>query len=176
MVIDGISEAVVVDRREDGREAWLAAYVTLHDGSLLTSDAILREVATRVPGYMVPATVSMLDALPLSPNGKVDRRRLPLITPTHAESAEGRAPRTPVEHQLVGLWQDVLRRERVGIDENFFALGGDSLLAMQMVSRAARVGLALSPKDLFLHQSVAALAVHVRPIADTTTAAGSRTM
>ena len=171
VVIDGVSEAVVVDRRDDGREAWLAAYVTLQDGSSLTPDDILREVATRVPGYMVPATVSRLDALPLSPNGKVDRRRLPLVTPTHTESAEGRAPRTTVEHQLVGLWQDVLRRERVGIDENFFALGGDSLLAMQMVSRAARVGLALSPKDLFLHQSVAALAVHVRPIADTTTAA-----
>lgn len=163
VVIDGVSEAVVVDRRDDGREAWLAAYVTLHEEAALTPDDILHAVSARVPGYMVPATCSILDALPLSPNGKVDRKRLPLVVPIFADDTHGGVPSTPLERALATLWQDVLRRDRVGIDENFFALGGDSLVAMQMVSRAARMGLVFSPKDLFQHQTIAALAEHVSP-------------
>jgi amino acid adenylation domain-containing protein/non-ribosomal peptide synthase protein (TIGR01720 family) len=155
--VPGIREVVVVDRRDQARGAWLAAYVVAQDGVTLDTADVLRQATRCIPAYMVPATCTRLEALPLSPNGKVDRKRLPLVEASEQHAAVTRTPRSQAESQLVTVWQDVLRRPSIGIDDNFFTLGGDSLLAMQVVARAARLGLSLTPRELFTHQTVAEL-------------------
>ncbi|MGY6217871.1 phosphopantetheine-binding protein, partial [Methylolobus aquaticus] len=94
----------------------------------------------------------------------LDRRALP--APERASTAT-LAPRTPTEAQLAAIWQEVLGLDSVGVSDNFFALGGDSILSLQVVSRARAVGYALSPKDLFRHQTLAALAAVAQPLATT---------
>jgi amino acid adenylation domain-containing protein/non-ribosomal peptide synthase protein (TIGR01720 family) len=112
----------------------------------------------RLPDYMIPSAFVLLDALPLSPNGKVDRQALPM--PDHTRSAlEGTyvAPQTPVEELLAQIWAEVLHLERVGVHDNFFALGGDSILSIQVVSRVNRAGLQIMPRHIFQYQTIAEL-------------------
>ncbi|MET8010137.1 non-ribosomal peptide synthase/polyketide synthase [Streptomyces sp. NPDC005271] len=121
--------------------------------------ASLRDFLGRIlPPHMVPSAFATLDALPLTPNGKVDRRALPDPDPAPSSGAGHVAPRTPLESRIATIWADVLGLERVGVHDNFFDLGGDSILSIQVVSRARQAGLRLSTKDLFTHQTVAALA------------------
>ncbi|MER6077213.1 non-ribosomal peptide synthase/polyketide synthase [Streptomyces sp. NPDC001833] len=122
----------------------------------LDSAALRAHAAAALPAYMVPAAVVTLDALPLTPNGKLDRRALP--APDFAAEVTGTRPRTPLEETLGALVAEVLGLERVGVDDDFFALGGDSIVAMQLVARARAAGLAFSPRDVFRHKSVAGLA------------------
>jgi aryl carrier-like protein len=111
---------------------------------------------------MGPATFVTLPALPLSPNGKVDRKALPAPGRTRVERGEDEAPRTPAEIVLAGIWEQVLGIPRPGLHDNFFELGGDSILAVQVVFRAREAGLALEARDLFrfptLRESAAATA------------------
>ncbi|MDX3187036.1 non-ribosomal peptide synthase/polyketide synthase [Streptomyces sp. MN03-5084-2B] len=142
-----VAEAVVITR--DRR---LVAYV------VAAGKPDLRAWLQRdLPDYMVPSAFVTLDALPLSANGKVDRKALPEPV---AEPVTGYVPpRTETERVLAEVWADVLGVPGVGVEDNFFELGGDSILSIQVVSRARRHGLALTPRDLFAHQTVAALAV-----------------
>ena len=112
----------------------------------------LREV---LPDYLVPTAFVALDALPTTPSGKIDRQALP--EPEITATAQV-APRTPVERQLAEVWSQVLGVEPVGVEDNFFGLGGDSILSIQIVSRARAAGLRLTSKDIFLHQTIAELA------------------
>ena len=141
--------------REDGGERRLVAYV-VGDGVEGTDfRAHLRE---RLPDYMVPSAFVPLDAIPLTPNGKLDRAKLP-APDASARPAEGYAePRTRTERVLAELWAEVLRLERVGIHDNFFALGGDSILSIQIIARAAQAGVRVTPKQMFVHQTIADLA------------------
>ncbi|HEU0079335.1 MAG TPA: condensation domain-containing protein, partial [Longimicrobiaceae bacterium] len=118
----------------------------------------LREhLAAHLPEHMVPSALVALDALPLGANGKVDRARLP--APGEApRSEEHVAPRTPAEEVLAGIWREVLRADRVGVHDSFFELGGDSILGIQVVARARAAGLHLTPRQVFEHPTVAALA------------------
>jgi amino acid adenylation domain-containing protein/non-ribosomal peptide synthase protein (TIGR01720 family) len=113
----------------------------------------------RLPEYLVPGTFVLLDTLPLTPNGKLDRAALPapLIEPDDAFVA----PRTPVEQALAEIWAQTLGLPKVGVHANFFALGGDSILGMQIIARAQQVGWRITPKQLFQHQTVAELAAVV---------------
>jgi amino acid adenylation domain-containing protein/non-ribosomal peptide synthase protein (TIGR01720 family) len=160
-----VRDAAVVDRRDRGDGgAYLAAYVSVRDPAI-TGDRILEQLAARLPEYMVPSTCSVLAELPLTPNGKIDRRALPAPERTGRDGIAAPAPpRTADERLLADVWRDVLGVDEPGIHDNFFAAGGDSILSMQLVSRASRVGLTLTPRDVFQHQTIAGLAALARPV------------
>ncbi|RSM90878.1 non-ribosomal peptide synthetase, partial [Streptomyces sp. WAC 01325] len=151
----GVAEAAVVAREDRPGDQRLVAYVV----SEAELGAELREFAsTRLPDYMVPSAVVRLPAIPLTANGKLDRRALP--APEYATS--DRAPRTREEEALSAIFAEVLGLERVGVDDDFFALGGHSLLATRIVNRArAELGTELGIRDLFEAPSVSALAARV---------------
>ena len=112
-----------------------------------------------LPEFMIPGAFVVLDAFPLTPNGKVDRQALPSPDEQRLElEVEFVAPRTAVEQTLADIWQQLLNVERVGINDNFFELGGDSILSIQIIARAAQAGIRLTPKQLFQHQTIAELA------------------
>ncbi|WPZ32673.1 amino acid adenylation domain-containing protein [Thalassobaculum sp. OXR-137] len=152
----GVDDAVVLLTGE-GEHRRLVGYAA---GPGLDADALRAELRADLPDYMVPAHLIVLDALPLNANGKLDRKALPEPAPGAAPE-DYTPPRTPRETVLAGIWAAVLGRDRVGRDDNFFALGGDSILSVQIVAQARRAGLAFGVRDLFRHQSVAALAPHV---------------
>lgn len=127
---------------------WLVASTSL------STDKLRSDLALRVPDYMVPADFIALDAIPLNANGKPDIARLPLPdAPVSQDSYE--APRDAVEIAFAEIWQDVLQVERVGIHDNFFALGGDSILNLQIIARAHQSGMKLTPKQLFENRTIA---------------------
>ncbi len=110
----------------------------------------------KLPGYMIPSHFTVLETLPLTPNGKVDRRALPHPEVDLDNTYVG--PRNEIEELLVRVWEQILPVERVGVYDNFFALGGDSILSIQIVARANQAGLRLTPRQMFAHQTIAALA------------------
>ncbi|MEV6971962.1 amino acid adenylation domain-containing protein [Kitasatospora sp. NPDC093806] len=150
----GVEQAVVTVREDDG-ERRLVAHVVVADPAVT---GLLRErLAESLPEYMVPSAVVALEALPLTAQGKLDRKALP--APELGGRTEGRAPRTPTEEILCGLFADVLDVERVSVDDDFFAIGGHSLLATKLVSRArSALGVELPIRALFEQKTVAALA------------------
>ncbi|MFC5754850.1 condensation domain-containing protein, partial [Actinomadura rugatobispora] len=150
---DAVSDVAVVVRDER-----LIAYV------VGTDDGLRRYAAERLPDYMVPAAVVELDALPLTANGKLDRKALP--EPDFAAKVSSREPGSPFEEILAKLFAEVLGLERVGVDDGFFDLGGDSIIAIQLVSRARQSGLVISPREVFQHQTVERLAAIARTAAD----------
>ena len=105
---------------------------------------------------MVPSAIVVLDRLPLTPNGKLDRRALP--APELVGWASAACAAQPQEAILCSLFAEVLGLERVGVEDNFFELGGDSIVSIQLVSRARRAGLSITPRAVFQHQTVEALA------------------
>ncbi|RKZ81921.1 MAG: hypothetical protein DRR19_21505, partial [Candidatus Parabeggiatoa sp. nov. 1] len=112
-----------------------------------------------LPDYMIPSYFTVLKHLPLTPNGKIDRRALSQLSVSHEISGKPFvAPRTPDEELLANIWASVLGVERVGVHDNFFELGGDSIISIQMISHANQVGLQLTPRQLFQHQTIADLA------------------
>ncbi|MEM7355276.1 MAG: amino acid adenylation domain-containing protein, partial [Acidobacteriota bacterium] len=157
-----VREAVVVDRNDPGFGTRLAAYVVGQPQGPPAADTLREYLADSLPEYMVPSAFVLLPALPLTANGKVDRKALP--DPGLASSEPERqivAPRSALEKVLVQIWSEVLGRQRIGIHDNFFALGGDSILSIRIVAQAKRQGLVLTVKDVFDNQSVAELAACV---------------
>ncbi|GLZ28595.1 hypothetical protein Lesp02_07850 [Lentzea sp. NBRC 105346] len=149
-----VREAVVVAQEFHGHKR-LVAYVV---GSV---DGLREFLGETLPDYLVPSAFVPLDRVPMSPNGKVDRKALPVPDLSALHTAAYVAPRNEVESSLASLWADVLGLDRVGVEDNFFGLGGDSILSIQVVARARKIGLGLATKDLFLHQTIAELAPHV---------------
>ena len=131
-----VQEAVAVVREDDSGDKRLVAYVVGEDEKGEDTARLRKYMSEKLPHYMVPAVFVSLETMPLSPNGKIDRRRLPAPHDTEYRVAQNYvAPRTPLESTLVEIWQEVMRVERVGIRDDFFELGGHSLLAVQIVSR-----------------------------------------
>ncbi|HEY1245901.1 MAG TPA: amino acid adenylation domain-containing protein, partial [Hyphomicrobiaceae bacterium] len=128
----------------------------------IEAGALRRALGLRLPDYMVPAAFVELERLPLTANGKLDRNALPA---PEVERGSYRAARTPQEEVLCALFAEVLGVGRVGIDDNFFALGGDSIMSIQLVSRARQAGLLITPRAVFQHQTVAGLAAASSAIA-----------
>ncbi len=164
LALPGVREAVVV-AREERSEKRLVAYVV---GDIAV-DALRLGLRERLPEAMVPAAFVTLEALPLTVNGKVDRKALPAPEPPGAR--EGYVlPRTREEEILAAVWAQALRLPRVGVNDNFFELGGDSILSVQIVARARQAGLCFTMRQIFEHQTVAGLALH----ATATETAGAR--
>nr|WKF59529.1 Linear gramicidin synthase subunit D [Paraburkholderia busanensis] len=160
--LPGVREAIaVISGADDARK--LLAYAVIDDAdSERAGTALHAALAERLPAYMVPAAVVPLAALPLTPNGKVDKRALPQPLLDNVDAPrELTAARDEREARLLAIWRAVLGRDEIGVDDNFFALGGDSILAIQAISRARAEGMALTVRELFEHQSVAALAQRV---------------
>jgi non-ribosomal peptide synthase protein (TIGR01720 family) len=163
----GIREAVVVAREDVPGSKRLVGYAVTA-GSAPDVGALRDHLKLKLPEYMVPAAFVFLEKLPLTGNGKVDRKALPAPEQQRPElSGRYVAPRNAVEQALADIWSKVLRVEHVGIHDNFFDLGGDSILSIQIISLARRNGLMLTPKLLFANQTIAELSV----VAQTTGAA-----
>ena len=153
-----VREAVVVAREDVPGIKTLAAYLVTASPTPEISE--LREhLKKTVPDYMVPAAFVVLDQLPLTSNGKIDRKALPSPEYRAPERVDRYvAPRTPTEQRLVSIWSKVLRLERVGVQDNFFELGGDSILSIQAMAAARQDGLMLTTKQMFTYQTIAELA------------------
>ncbi|MGX7824529.1 amino acid adenylation domain-containing protein [Actinokineospora sp. 24-640] len=156
----GASEArgssVPAGRLAEGRPPW--EWWGLSEGGFAALEQDLRESLGReLPEYMVPAAFVGLDVLPLTPNGKLDRKALP--APEFAAAGQGRAPAEGPERVLCELFAEVLGIDGVGVDDDFFELGGDSIVSIQLVGRARKAGLVLTPREVFQHKTPAALAL-----------------
>ncbi|KAA0103220.1 non-ribosomal peptide synthetase [Mycolicibacterium sp. P1-5] len=150
--LEGVDDAVVIAREDRPGDKRLVGYVT----GIVDPAGARTALADKLPSYMVPAAVVVIDALPLTVNGKLDTKALP--APDYQDVDSYRAPSDAVEEILAGIYAQVLGLERVGVDESFFELGGDSILSMQVVARARAAGVLCRPRDIFVEQTVAGLA------------------
>ncbi|WP_368667338.1 amino acid adenylation domain-containing protein [Corallococcus sp. AB030] len=156
-----VREAVVLAREDVPGEKRLVAYVVL-GGDSADTDRVKAHAQRQLPDYMMPSAWVALPSLPLSPNGKVDRKALPAPEAPRPTESTREAPRNAVEAQLAAIWAEVLHLDAVGIHDDFFDLGGHSLLATQVVSRIRAVlGVELPLGELFNAPTVAALARHL---------------
>ncbi|MFE7718054.1 amino acid adenylation domain-containing protein [Nocardia rhizosphaerihabitans] len=153
----GVADAVATLRRDPVIGDRLIGYVEPEPAADLDAAAVLAFAGERLASHMVPATVVVLDALPVTANGKLDRTALPEPDFTTGR-AEFRAPATEVETTLAGLFAEVLGIDTVGLDDSFFALGGDSIMSIQLVTRARAAGVAFSAREVFERKTVAGLA------------------
>ena len=161
--LDGVDQAVVL-AQPGPNGLMLVAYVVVHAAARAAysphGESWAAQLLQVLPDYMVPSAWVVLDTLPLSPNGKVERRALPLPQPSDSrEPVQGE-----LESMLARVWQEVLRVEQVGRHCNFFELGGDSILSLQIVERARRAGWRITPRQLFERQTVARLAAVAEPV------------
>jgi amino acid adenylation domain-containing protein/non-ribosomal peptide synthase protein (TIGR01720 family) len=153
-----VREAAVVVGSEDG-EKRLVAYLVADASGPTTTEDLRRHLKESLPAYMLPSAFVFLDALPMTPGGKVDRRSLPAPEQSGTEHARDFvAPKTPLEEVLADIWADALKLKRVGSHDNFFELGGDSILIIQIVARAQQSGVNLSASQMFQYPTVAELA------------------
>jgi amino acid adenylation domain-containing protein len=155
-----VAQAMVMVHRdaESAKEKCLVSYVVAKEGEQISVGPLRDYLKAKLPEYMVPSFFVLLEEIPLTPNGKIDRKALPQPEDLELEIARYVAPRTPAEEVLVQMWSEVLKREQVGIYDNFFELGGHSLLATQLTSRIRKgFGLELPLRDLLESQTVAEL-------------------
>lgn len=157
--IDGVVQAEVIVREDRPGDKRIVGYVT----GVVDAAGVRAAVSAALPEYMVPAAVMAIDAMPLTSNGKFDKGALP--APQYQDVDLYRAPSDAIEEILIDIYAQVLGLERVGVDESFFELGGDSILSMQVVARARAAGVLCRPRDIFLEQTVARLA-RVAVVAD----------
>ena len=151
----------VVDVREDRGVRRLIGYATReNEGKTVSSSELRAFVKERLPDYMVPSAFVFIATIPMTVNGKVDYKNLPKpdLNALFSETVYV-APRNDLEERLAKIWQQVIGIEKVGIHANFFELGGDSILSIQMVARATEMGIAFSVRDVFEHQTIAELAL-----------------
>ncbi|MHA6534812.1 condensation domain-containing protein, partial [Paenibacillus sp. BAC0078] len=166
-----VKEAVVIARKDERDEAYLCAYV-VSSGAFDASE--LRGYLKRgLPEYMVPSYVVEVERIPLTANGKVDRKALPEPQGLVQAGSEYVAPRSETEAKLAEIWQNVLRVGQVGIRDNFFELGGDSIKAIQIVSRLSSEGLKLAVRDMFTHSTIEEVSGYVQATTQAAAEAGA---
>jgi amino acid adenylation domain-containing protein/thioester reductase-like protein len=158
--VPGVRDAAVAASKQTDGDARLVGYVVpddKDDKQASSAESIRAELDHMLPAYMIPSLFVFMEALPVGPNGKLDRRRLPEPIDAKRSSAEFVAPRNEVEQILADIWSTVLQVPRVGIRDDFFGLGGDSILSIQVIARARRAGFNITPIQLFHSRTIEAL-------------------
>jgi aryl carrier-like protein len=168
-LLEGVNTAVVMAREEASGEKRLVAYVVPneYEAGLEAHPEITRgmisdyreQLASRLPDYMVPSAFVLLEQLPLTANGKVDRKALPAAAGPDIQTTVYVAPRNSIEQALCDVWQAVLKRDQIGVQDNFFSLGGDSILSIRVVSMLKTRGIVLGINDIFQYQTIEDLAI-----------------
>ena len=154
-----VAQAVVLPREDRPGEKRLLGYVVPVPGQQLELSALRSHLSIGLPDYMVPSTMVILEALPLTANGKLDRKALLQLQPIRRETlSESATPWTDAERQLAQIWQNALNLESVGLDDSFFDLGGDSILILQVVAAARAARLHFSTRDLYGAPTIRGLA------------------
>ena len=166
---DQVQEAVAIAREDKPGQKQLVAYLvsspSIPEKALVSLSDLRQELLSRLPDYMVPTAFVWLNQIPLTPNGKIDRKALPAPHVDRASlTASFTAPRSQLEQQLATIWGNVLDVDTIGIDDNFFELGGDSILSLQIIAQADQAGLQVTPKQLFQHQTIRTLAAVVETV------------
>jgi acyl-coenzyme A synthetase/AMP-(fatty) acid ligase/aryl carrier-like protein len=166
----GIREAVVLLRKDVPDEERLVAYFVLNGGAQNPAAAELRDfLLAKLPDYMIPAAFIAMEAFPLTPNGKIDRRALPAPDWSgQTRASQYVAPRTAEEQSMARIWAEVLRLEKVGVNDNLFELGADSLHVFQIAARANKAGVPVTPRQILQFRSVGAI------LAELSTSAGAK--
>ena len=160
-----VKQAVAAIREDRSGEKRLVGYVVSHDGQELSETALRSELKQRLPEFMVPATLVVVEKLPLTPSGKVDRKRLPDSGRKAGIEEQYVSPRNITEEIICGIWEELLKREPIGVARNFFELGGHSLLATQVVTRISdALHVDLPVRKLFEAPTIAELAHVIEPL------------
>ncbi|HEY4326481.1 MAG TPA: amino acid adenylation domain-containing protein [Mucilaginibacter sp.] len=154
----GVKQSVVLAREDDRGTKRLVGYVATE--GTFDKQEVQNYLSTKLPEYMVPALWVELESIPLTSNGKIDKKALP-EPDMSAQTKTYIAPGNEIEVAIAAVWQELLGADRVGIHDNFFELGGDSILTIQVVSRLRRLGYTVQPKDLFTYQTVAGLSAAI---------------
>jgi hypothetical protein len=159
-----VRECVVMAREDATGEKRLVAYVVCGEPAALDLEELRKFMKLKVPDYMVPSLFVKLESLPLTTNGKVDRKALPAPErkANGCQQQNCTSKYTSAEQKLMKIWADVLKLEHVGLHDNFFDLGGDSILGTLILARAAQAGVKFSPRQLFQHQTIAELSNAIR--------------
>ena len=153
----GIRESAVIVREDVPGDRRLIAYYAAADGHLASATDLRTHLGQSVPDYMVPSAFVKMDALPRTPNGKLDKRGLPTPELTVEKSSKSTEPRNAEEQRMSDIWAEVLRLKTVGIDENLFELGADSLHVFQIVARANKAGMKVTPKLVLQQRTIRAI-------------------
>ncbi|MEH1827041.1 MAG: amino acid adenylation domain-containing protein [Nostoc sp.] len=153
-----VQTSVVIVREDIPGNKRLVAYIVPQPQITPTVSVLRSFLKEKLPEYIVPSAIVTLKSLPLTPNGKIDRRALPEPEARTGIENDIVLPRTPIEEKLTQIWEQVLRVEQIGIHDNYFELGGDSILSIQIISRAKVAGIELTIKQLFANQTIAQLA------------------
>jgi len=153
--------SVVVVKQDEGKPKRLIAYI-IQNGSFDESK-LKRELKAVLPDYMVPSSFVLIDDMPLLPNGKVDQKALSnieiVLKPKETKDTE--KPKNDIEQTLLDIWEDILNIKPLSITDNFFEIGGDSILSIQIIAKARKAGLSIAPNQLFEHQTISELAMFV---------------
>ena len=164
-----VRQAVVVAREDEPGHKQLVAYVVAGDFTPTRTE--LKEfLSAKLPDYMIPAFFVFIDKVPLTPNGKIDRKSLPAPDLSLRQIGDAYvAPQTPLQENLCAIWSEVLRVEKIGIRDNFFRIGGDSIISIQLVAKARQKGIHFAVKDIFNHPTIATLCLVAQNEEDTLT-------
>jgi long-subunit acyl-CoA synthetase (AMP-forming) len=159
---DSVAETVVLLREDEPGEKRLVAYVVPHKEDLFSPDDLRSYLRKKLPDYMVPAYYVKLNHIPLTPNGKVNRKKLLPLEDYQLAQETFVAPQTETEHKVASIWQKLLRMKKIDINESFFNLGGHSLLATQVISRLCEIfEMELPLSSIFEFPTIAGLARHI---------------
>ncbi|MBX4267641.1 non-ribosomal peptide synthetase, partial [Clostridium estertheticum] len=157
---ENIKEAVVVDREDKQGNKYLCAYIACD--KKMTIPQLRTSLSKELPDYMVPVYFMKIEKMPLTPNGKLDRKALPEPDGDINAGVEYAEPRNEIEEKLVKVWTEVLGVERIGIDDDFFTLGGDSIKAIQVCTRLSRYNLKITVSELFANPIIRELSINVK--------------
>jgi acyl carrier protein len=158
----GVAEAIVTARGAQDAEARLAAYLVPTPGVRPDAVSLRQKLRERLPDYMVPASFTLLESMPLTPNRKINRRALPDPAPEPVTRTPFVAARSTMERGLARMFANVLGVERIGIDDDFFDLGGASIASLELTALAEKEGIAFAPEAVFEHRTVRVLAASLR--------------